>query len=93
MRETCFITRRDTYSYSIMGVRGWIVEVVDIKPLAFHCCRFEEAINPVYRTSEVLLRCSLVPDIMHGWTRGRPSLRKLESSSNTAIDDSFAMRT
>jgi hypothetical protein len=59
------------------GVRGRVVKVVDFKPLAPHRCGFEfrqglwiisceEAIQLAYGTSVVLLRCSFVPQIMHG---------------------------
>jgi hypothetical protein len=59
------------------GVCGPVVNVVDFKPLAPHCCGFEsrqglcilsceEAIQLAYGTSVVLLRCPFVPEIMHG---------------------------
>jgi hypothetical protein len=54
-----------------------VVKVVDFKPLAPHRCgfesrkglwilSFEEAIQLAYGTSVVLLRCPIVPIIMHG---------------------------
>ena len=60
----------------IRGVRGRVVRVVDLDSLAPHYCGFksrhglwilscEEAIQLAYWTSVVLLRCPLVPEIMH----------------------------
>jgi hypothetical protein len=54
-----------------------VVKVVDFKPLVDHCYGFEsrqglwilsyeEAIQLAYGTSVVLLRCPLMPEIMHG---------------------------
>jgi hypothetical protein len=59
------------------GVRGRVFKVVDFKPLAPHCCEFEsrqglwilsceEAFQPAYGTSVVLLSCPFVPEIMRG---------------------------
>jgi hypothetical protein len=54
-----------------------MVKVVDFKPLAPHCRRFksqqglwilscEKAIKLAYRMLVVLLRCLVVPEVMHG---------------------------
>jgi hypothetical protein len=54
-----------------------VVKVVDFKPLALHRFGFEslqglwilsceEAIQLAYGTSVVLLRCTFVPEVMHG---------------------------
>jgi hypothetical protein len=59
------------------GVRGRVVKVADLKPLAPHRCGFEsrqglwilsceEAIQLAYGTSVFLLRSPFVPEIMHG---------------------------
>ena len=60
------------------GIRGRVVRVIDFEPLAFLRSGFEyrqglwilsceEAIRLTYGTSVVLLRCPLMPEIMHGW--------------------------
>ena len=59
--------------------RGRMGRVVSFVSLSTHSCRFEsrhgvwilscqEVIQLAYCTSVVLLRCPLVPDIMHGVT-------------------------
>jgi hypothetical protein len=74
--------------FLVKEFHGWVVMVINFKPLALDRCSFEsrqgiwmlswkEAIELAYRTSVVLLRCLFVPEIMKG-TWGFPPSVKLE---------------
>jgi hypothetical protein len=87
------LTLNVTSTFSMWGVRGRVVKIVDSKLLALHRCGFksvqrlwilscEETIQLAYGTSVVLLRCQFVSEIMHG---GAPEVFLHQLSLNVAI--------